>query len=82
MDYQKLLKAHRDNKAHITVAASIARKLHDPGFGFLDVNSENQVVEFRLKLEGKPANVVSVSSSSIFLCLFMAFLVFPEETLI
>ncbi|CAL2275594.1 unnamed protein product [Prunus armeniaca] len=63
MDYQKLLKAHRDNKAHITVAASIARKLHDPGFGFLDVNSENQVVEFRLKLEGKPVNVVSAKSS-------------------
>lgn len=62
MDYQKLIQAHRNSKADITVAASIARRSHDPGFGFFDVNSENQVLEFRLKLEGGPIDIHSVSS--------------------
>ncbi|PRQ45999.1 putative glucose-1-phosphate adenylyltransferase [Rosa chinensis] len=63
MDYQELIKAHRNNKADITVAASVARRIHDPGFGFLDVNSENQVLEFRLKLEGGPIDNHSAKGS-------------------
>nr|XP_011466273.1 PREDICTED: inactive glucose-1-phosphate adenylyltransferase small subunit 2, chloroplastic [Fragaria vesca subsp. vesca] len=63
MDYQELIKAHRNNKADITIAASVARRIHDPGFGFLDVNSENQVLEFRLKLERGPIDIHSAKGS-------------------
>lgn len=61
MDYQKLISAHRNSKADITIAVSSASRTHDPGFGFLRVNSENQVVEFRLRLEEEPIDFVSVS---------------------
>ncbi|XP_050383417.1 inactive glucose-1-phosphate adenylyltransferase small subunit 2, chloroplastic [Argentina anserina] len=64
MDYQELIKAHRNNRADITVAASVHRFIHDPGFGFLDVNSENQVLEFRLKLDEGPANIHLADGSS------------------
>ncbi|XP_050126698.1 inactive glucose-1-phosphate adenylyltransferase small subunit 2, chloroplastic-like isoform X2 [Malus sylvestris] len=63
MDYQKLIMSHRDNGADITIATSVARRLHDPGFGFLNVNSENQVTDFRLNLEGKSVVVASPKSS-------------------
>jgi glucose-1-phosphate adenylyltransferase len=61
MDYQKIIEAHRNSKADITIAAFGALRDQDPGFGFLKVNSENQVVEFRLKSESKPINFASVS---------------------
>ncbi|KAM1313502.1 hypothetical protein ACFX13_017638 [Malus domestica] len=64
MDYQKLIMSHRDNGADITIATSVARRLHDPGFGFLNVNSENQVTDFRLNLEGKSVVVASPKSST------------------
>uniref|UniRef100_A0A2N9EJT8 Nucleotidyl transferase domain-containing protein n=1 Tax=Fagus sylvatica TaxID=28930 RepID=A0A2N9EJT8_FAGSY len=63
MDYQKIIEAHRNSKADITIAAFGALRDQDPGFGFLKVNSENQVVEFRLKSESKPINFVSVENS-------------------
>ncbi|KAL5583588.1 hypothetical protein UlMin_016030 [Ulmus minor] len=53
MDYQKLITAHRNNKADITLAASFDRMNPDPGFGFLQLNSKNQVVEFSLKSEAR-----------------------------
>uniref|UniRef100_A0A2N9I3J6 Nucleotidyl transferase domain-containing protein n=1 Tax=Fagus sylvatica TaxID=28930 RepID=A0A2N9I3J6_FAGSY len=62
MDYQKIIEAHRNSKADITIAAFGALRDQDPGFGFLKVNSENQVVEFRLKSESKPINFVSVQA--------------------
>ena len=61
MDYQKLINAHRNSNADITIAGSSARITHDPGFGFLLVNSNNQVCEFRLRLDGQPVDFVSVS---------------------
>ncbi|XP_048317698.1 inactive glucose-1-phosphate adenylyltransferase small subunit 2, chloroplastic isoform X5 [Ziziphus jujuba] len=66
MDYQKLINAHRKSKADITIAVSSASRNHDPGFGFLQVNSKNQVLEFRLRLEEKPIDFVSVKSSTNF----------------
>lgn len=61
MDYQKLINAHRNHNADITIAVSNATTTHDPGFGFLQVDSNNQVCEFRLRLDGEPIDVVSVS---------------------
>lgn len=72
MDYQKLIMFHRDNGADITIATSVARRLHDPGFGFLNVNSENQVTDFRLNLEGKSVNVASVSTIQQILFWFLS----------
>lgn len=61
MDYQKLIEAHRNSKADITIAALSARRNEDPGFGFLQVNSQNQVVEFKNKSENEPMDMISVS---------------------
>ncbi|XP_062150327.1 LOW QUALITY PROTEIN: inactive glucose-1-phosphate adenylyltransferase small subunit 2, chloroplastic [Alnus glutinosa] len=69
MDYQKIIEAHRKSKSDITIAALSALRDQDTGFGFLKVNSENQVLEFRLKSESEPTSFVSVSfppSSSLF----------------
>ncbi|KAL4631768.1 hypothetical protein ACB092_04G002400 [Castanea dentata] len=63
MDYQKIIEAHRNSKADITIAALGASRDQDPGFGFLTVNSENQVLEFRLKSESKPISFVSEETS-------------------
>ncbi|XP_065621429.1 inactive glucose-1-phosphate adenylyltransferase small subunit 2, chloroplastic isoform X2 [Quercus suber] len=63
MDYQKIIEAHRNSKADITIAALGASKDQDPGFGFLTMNSENQVLEFRLKSESKPISFVSEETS-------------------
>lgn len=72
MDYQKLIIFHQDNDADITIATSVARKLHDPGFGLLNVNSENQVVDFILNLEGKSVMVASVSTTQQILFRFLS----------
>nr|XP_023912463.1 inactive glucose-1-phosphate adenylyltransferase small subunit 2, chloroplastic [Quercus suber] len=66
MDYQKIIEAHRNSKADITIAALGASRDQDPGFGFLTMNSENQVLEFRLKSESKPISFVSVSSLPLY----------------
>jgi glucose-1-phosphate adenylyltransferase len=59
MDYQKIIEAHRKREADITIAALSALRDQDTGFGFLEVNSENQVLEFRLKSESEPISLVS-----------------------
>jgi glucose-1-phosphate adenylyltransferase len=59
MDYQKIIKAHRKREADITIAALSVLRDQDTGFGFLEVNSENQVLEFRLKSESEPISLVS-----------------------
>ncbi|XP_057957065.1 inactive glucose-1-phosphate adenylyltransferase small subunit 2, chloroplastic [Malania oleifera] len=60
MDYQNLIEAHRNSKAEITIAALSAVKNQDPGFGYLKVNSENNVLEFVEKLDNKLVNFASV----------------------
>ncbi|KAG6732960.1 hypothetical protein I3842_01G203000 [Carya illinoinensis] len=62
MDYQKIIEAHRNSKADMTIAALSARREQDPNFGFLRLNSENQVLEFRLKSDSEPIAFVSEES--------------------
>lgn len=61
MDYQKIIDAHRNSKADITIVALSARRNQNRGFGFLKVNPENQVLEFRLNSESGSNSSVSVS---------------------
>lgn len=60
MDYQKIIEAHRNSKAGMTIAALSARREQDPDFGLLRLNSENRVLEFRLKSDSEPITFVSV----------------------
>ncbi|XP_065864386.1 inactive glucose-1-phosphate adenylyltransferase small subunit 2, chloroplastic isoform X2 [Euphorbia lathyris] len=48
MDYQKLIEAHRNSQADITIAALNYARDPDPGFGLLKVNLQNEVAEFSL----------------------------------
>ncbi|KAK4387865.1 Inactive glucose-1-phosphate adenylyltransferase small subunit, chloroplastic [Sesamum angolense] len=47
MDYQRLVDAHRQSKADITVSVFSRTKDEDFGFGIFKLNAENQVLEFR-----------------------------------
>nr|XP_027118046.1 inactive glucose-1-phosphate adenylyltransferase small subunit 2, chloroplastic-like isoform X5 [Coffea arabica] len=46
MNYQKLVEAHRNNSADITIAVHGSRRYDNPGFGIFTVNSKNQVTGF------------------------------------
>ncbi|KAA8532190.1 hypothetical protein F0562_006668 [Nyssa sinensis] len=63
MDYQKLIKAHRNNKADATVAVLSSMRDQDPALGIFNVNSENQVIEFRERAQKEPVKSTSVKSS-------------------
>ncbi|KAK1397366.1 ADP-glucose pyrophosphorylase small subunit 2 [Heracleum sosnowskyi] len=52
MDYQKLIEAHRENNADITLAVSSSMRYKDSSYVNVRVGRENQVVEFR-KCQGK-----------------------------
>ncbi|XP_042479312.1 inactive glucose-1-phosphate adenylyltransferase small subunit 2, chloroplastic isoform X2 [Macadamia integrifolia] len=60
MDYQKLIEAHRNNNADITISVSCAVGNRDPGFGFLKVNSKNQVLEFRERPDREPLKSITI----------------------
>ncbi|XP_041013634.1 inactive glucose-1-phosphate adenylyltransferase small subunit 2, chloroplastic isoform X4 [Juglans microcarpa x Juglans regia] len=62
MDYQKIIEAHRNSRADMTIAALSAGREQDPNFGILRLNSENQVLEFRLKSDSEPITFVSEES--------------------
>ncbi|KAJ4723946.1 Glucose-1-phosphate adenylyltransferase [Melia azedarach] len=64
MDYQKLIKAHRNSNADITIVALNAKTDQDPGFGLLRVNSENQLIEFSIKAEKEIISSTSAKYSS------------------
>ncbi|KAF5466169.1 hypothetical protein F2P56_016121 [Juglans regia] len=71
MDYQKIIEAHRNSRADMTIAALSAGREQDPNFGILSLNSENQVLEFRLKSDSEPITFVSVGfppSSALLKC--------------
>ena len=74
MDYQKIIEAHRKSEADITIAALSALRDQDTGFGFLEVNSENQVLEFRLKSESEPISLVSFFHQAL---LYFGFIISP-----
>ena len=61
MDSQKLIQAHQQSKADITIVALSAEISRETGLGILEVNSENQVVEFSKRSEKEPATIISVS---------------------
>ncbi|XP_043708682.1 inactive glucose-1-phosphate adenylyltransferase small subunit 2, chloroplastic isoform X2 [Telopea speciosissima] len=63
MDYQKLIEAHRNNNADITISVSCALGNRDPGFGFLKVNSKNQVLEFSERPDREPLNFMTAEDS-------------------
>ncbi|KAF6138412.1 hypothetical protein GIB67_030997 [Kingdonia uniflora] len=66
MDYQKLIEAHRNSKADITVAASSATTNRDPGFGLLKVDSHNQVLELERETGQYNSNIRSFGSMGIY----------------
>lgn len=47
MNYKKLIEAHRNNTADITLAVHGGRRNDNPGFGIFTVNSKNQVTELQ-----------------------------------
>ncbi|KAI3665277.1 hypothetical protein L6452_43901 [Arctium lappa] len=57
MDYQKLIEAHRKNRADITVAVLDSVSDHNTGFGSFKLNFENRVIGFREELELMPLSV-------------------------
>nr|DAD47029.1 TPA_asm: hypothetical protein HUJ06_016966 [Nelumbo nucifera] len=64
MNYQRLIKAHRSRNADITNAvSSTSIGNHDPGFVFLNINSENEVVEVKERPEREPVDFIAVDSS-------------------
>ncbi|KAI3712785.1 hypothetical protein L1987_71350 [Smallanthus sonchifolius] len=48
MDYQKLLEAHRNNKADVTVSVLDSMRNYNTGFGSFNVGSGNRVVGFEV----------------------------------
>ncbi|OVA06290.1 Nucleotidyl transferase [Macleaya cordata] len=69
MDYQKLIAAHRNSSADITLAVASSsthrtRNNRHPSFGFVKVNSENQVLEFREKPESEQLYPTAKAESS------------------
>lgn len=63
MDYQKLIQAHRNNNADITIAVSCATRNQNARFGFAKVDSQNQILELKEKLEAMEQKPMKVSFS-------------------
>ncbi|XP_026436833.1 inactive glucose-1-phosphate adenylyltransferase small subunit 2, chloroplastic-like isoform X2 [Papaver somniferum] len=67
MDYQNLLATHRSSNADITLAVAPPAHHIKPNnghssFGYVTVNSENEVLEFREKQESEKPNPTAVQS--------------------
>ncbi|XP_058101861.1 inactive glucose-1-phosphate adenylyltransferase small subunit 2, chloroplastic-like isoform X2 [Magnolia sinica] len=63
MDYQKLIQAHRSSNADITIAVSCCTRNQNRGFGFLKVDCENWVLEFKEKPEQELLKPMEVEGS-------------------
>ncbi|GAB2294208.1 AP-2 complex subunit sigma [Dionaea muscipula] len=66
MDYQKLVQSHRIYNADVTISAISSIKNQDRGFGILQVNSENQVLQLRQEIDTR-TRFPGVSASTMFL---------------
>lgn len=66
MDYQKLIEAHRDNNADVTIAVSSNMRYKDPSYFNVRVGKENQVVEF-IECQGKSPIQSKVSFYFVFI---------------
>ncbi|KAI3923295.1 hypothetical protein MKW92_008739 [Papaver armeniacum] len=69
MDYQKLLATHRSSNADITLAVAPPAHHIKPNnghssFGYVTVNSENEVLEFREKQESEKPNPTAEADNS------------------
>ncbi|KAK9107319.1 hypothetical protein Syun_023330 [Stephania yunnanensis] len=65
MNYKDLIHAHRSSGADITIAARHADTVkRNPGLGYLQVSSNNNVVAIREKTEGGPKKPSNESSST------------------
>lgn len=58
MDYQRLIQAHGDSNAHITIVALNGRRDQDLSFGHLTVNSGNQVTGFSFESARDPVKLI------------------------
>ncbi|KAK9074805.1 hypothetical protein SSX86_003124 [Deinandra increscens subsp. villosa] len=63
MDYQKLLEAHRNNKADVTVSVLDSMRDYNTGFGSFNVGSGNQVIGFEKEPDLIPVMSLSVQGS-------------------
>ncbi|CAI9108234.1 OLC1v1007795C1 [Oldenlandia corymbosa var. corymbosa] len=61
MDYREIIEAHRSNAADITLAVLSSMRDENPGFGFVKLNSEDQVSEF---LENPPPDIEIFSAQT------------------
>ncbi|KAL2507205.1 Inactive glucose-1-phosphate adenylyltransferase small subunit 2 [Forsythia ovata] len=63
MDYQKLIEAHRNSKADITVSVLSSSRDEVLGFGIFKVNAQSQVIDFRENPEMDSSKSMSVKNS-------------------
>lgn len=73
MDYQKLIEAHRTNKADVTVAVLASVRDYNTGFGSFNVDLGNRVIGFDEKPDLMPVIPLSVKwyrfkCSTVILC--------------
>lgn len=68
MDYQKLIEYHRNRKSDITIVASNGTTMRgqDRGFGIVQINTENQVIQYSLKADKEPRNYTDTVVSFAF----------------
>ncbi|KAG9445795.1 hypothetical protein H6P81_011923 [Aristolochia fimbriata] len=64
MDYQDLVRTHRNSSADITIAVSHTKENKNPGFGFLKVGSRNEVLEYKDKVKWSSKNLEKSESKS------------------
>nr|GEV13887.1 inactive glucose-1-phosphate adenylyltransferase small subunit 2, chloroplastic [Tanacetum cinerariifolium] len=60
MDYQKLIEAHRNNKADVTVAVLDSMRDYNPDYGSFIVDFSNQITGFKEEAESMPVTPLSV----------------------
>ncbi|CAI9778202.1 unnamed protein product [Fraxinus pennsylvanica] len=63
MDYQKLIEAHRNSKADITVSVLSSSRDEDLGFGIFKLNAQSQVIDYRENPMMDPLKSTSVKNS-------------------
>ncbi|MQL95345.1 hypothetical protein Taro_027996 [Colocasia esculenta] len=64
MEYEKLIKAHRDSNADITVVLSLSENQRRPYSSSLKLNSKDQTLDSRRKLEGAQAPLMTTGGGS------------------
>ncbi|GJW81210.1 inactive glucose-1-phosphate adenylyltransferase small subunit 2, chloroplastic [Tanacetum coccineum] len=60
MDYQKLIEAHRNNKADVTVAVLDSMRDYNTGYGSFSVDFSNRITGFKEEAESMPVTPLSV----------------------